>query len=66
MQARSAILVTVSVAVVCPHCGADQPDPASGSLFWTPDQLKGAALRQCVACDAPIRLRFTKTAKLEA
>jgi hypothetical protein len=48
-----------TLAVLCPHCGAEQPAPENGSDLWTPDELfKHQGKRECVSCDEPIVVTF--------
>lgn len=63
---KSAIVVATTVAVLCPHCSAEQPDPEAGSDKWTPEQLRAAIgdVRTCVSCDATFRIRHTKPTTL--
>ncbi len=54
---RSAAIVAETVAVLCPHCGAEQPSPYNGGDCWTPAEVrKAAGPRACVSCDERFRL----------
>lgn len=50
---KQATLIATVLAVLCPHCGAEQPDPMQGSDKWEPFQLREESGRQltCVSCD---------------
>jgi len=55
---KSAKIAITSVAVICPHCDLDQPEPDHGSLRWEPHQLtQFAGTRQCIDCDKTFTLR---------
>ena len=47
--------VATAVAVLCPHCGADQPSPDNGSDMWVPEQIQDTR-RECVSCDEPFAI----------
>jgi hypothetical protein len=55
-KARTAQMVAVSVVVLCPHCGAEQPAPDNGSDMWLPHQIRALTgeKKPCSACDEPI------------
>ena len=37
---KLALIVGTTVAVLCPSCAHEQPDPEQGSDIWTPEQLR--------------------------
>lgn len=53
---RNAQYVATSIAVLCPHCGAEQPSPDNGSDMWSPEQLQPEKRRECVSCDEPFAI----------
>lgn len=54
---KLAQIVATTLAVLCPHCGEVQPDPASGSDQWLPEQIREIQGRKiCVSCDEPFIL----------
>jgi hypothetical protein len=67
---KFAILVTSTVAVLCPHCSAEQPSPDNGSDLWLPTQIKAAAevdkgRRICISCDEGFTLMPQSDVKLD-
>jgi hypothetical protein len=52
---RNAQYVATGIAVLCPHCGAEQPSPDNGSEIWLPEQIQEAR-RECVSCDEPFAI----------
>lgn len=67
MPPRTCQIIVEAFAVLCPHCGAEQPTDNSGSEMWTAEDLIGCTeRRKCVSCDAPIRIDTTpKTARFD-
>lgn len=61
---KIAQLVAEAVSVVCPSCGADQPSPGDGSMFWTSeDFLKiNDSAYKCVSCEE--RIMISKQSKV--
>jgi len=53
---RNAQYVATGIAVLCPHCGAEQPSPDNGSDMWLPEQIQPEKQRACVACDEPFAI----------
>lgn len=63
---KSAQLLVSTVAVLCPHCSAEQPAPDNGSDLWTPDQIHAnEGKRTCVSCDEPFRLAIFGTIQVD-
>lgn len=56
MTLKNAAFVATSIAVLCPHCGAEQPSPDNGSDMWTPNQILSEKRRECVSCDEPFAI----------
>lgn len=61
-RVKDALIIATALAVLCPHCGAEQPDPEAGSDIWEPRQLErlNGSKRKCVSCDEPIRVHFCR------
>jgi hypothetical protein len=36
---KNALLYVTAVEVCCPHCACEHPEPKTGSLFWTSDEV---------------------------
>jgi len=61
-RVKRAQLFAESVSVVCPECGADQPNP-DGSMMWLPGDFQPPAQRRCVSCD--VKLLVTSETKVQ-
>lgn len=63
---RRAVLICSTLAVLCPHCSAEQPDPETGSDLWTPEQVaKNQGIRSCVSCDEEFDIAIFGTAPVD-
>jgi len=61
---RAQVFAT-TLAVVCPDCGIDQPEPDHGSLRWEPQQLpETPTKRECVGCSRTLTIQRPKRAEL--
>ena len=55
---KRAVLRVLTVDFVCPHCGADQPNPETGALWWDADQIRQATgTRSCFDCGQTYTLK---------
>ena len=63
---RPAQIVAVALAVVCPYCGTEQPEPTTGSEVWEPEDIIAmCGKRTCVSCDETMLLHSRSIARVE-
>jgi hypothetical protein len=59
VKVRRAKIETQSVAIICPYCYEVQPEPASGSMDWTPDDVnRNQGGLVCVGCRLEMALVY--------
>lgn len=59
---KTARLIPATVAVICPDCGGDIPEPHFGTLVWEIIQIATGEV-VCPDCGTRSKLKLPKTLK---